>query len=62
MLRQTDYKLNMNNADHRALVLRAYFALIKQGEPMDSALIKAPHEAVARWKEGVDYPGFYPRR
>jgi hypothetical protein len=62
MRRQTDHKLDMSNPDHRALVLRTYFRLVAKGEPPDSALIKAPHEAVERWREGIDCPGFYPRR
>jgi hypothetical protein len=62
MSRKPDFVLDQRNGEHRALVLRAYFHLISEGEPEDAALLRAPKLAVEWWKSGADYPGFYPRR
>ena len=62
MSQNTDYSIDMANGEHRALVLRAYFDLLAQGEDRDTARQRAPLLALRRWRDGEDYPGFYPRR
>jgi hypothetical protein len=59
---RTDYRLDMQKGEHRALVLRAYLDLLSQGEETDAAQLRAPKLAMERWKSGADCPGFYARR
>lgn len=62
MLRKTEYRLDLRSGDHRALLLRAYFSLLAEGVEPEAARLGAPKLAMQRWRDGQDYPGFYPRR
>lgn len=62
MFKEVNYRLDMQKGEHRALVLRAFFDLVRDGEEPDAARLRAPVLAVRRWKEGDDWPGYYPRR
>jgi hypothetical protein len=54
----TKYTLDMRKSTHRALVMRAYDALLSEGMSEQQAHEEKFKRAVENWRSSADKPGF----